>query len=203
MDGPNGSRSQAARRAQIVSKVSLIHGHSNYLSSILMTILFPLFLRTVRFLFQVIGLPRETTSKASEESKRPPSNFLVRPTLSRTPTYPSGCFILISLSLLAHIADTGIATQRDAVKEKEKEQSLKQKTRERVQPKMGKIDIDYQKLHDAFFRFATKPKMTDFGEMYVFPFFTYPSTRRSTIPLLPQLLRRQRARGGFERKTTG
>lgn len=44
--------------------------------------------------------------------------------------------------------------------------SLKAKTRERVQPKMGKIDIDYQKLHDAFFKFQTKPIVTDFGEMY-------------------------------------
>ncbi|GAA5939500.1 hypothetical protein JCM3775_004840 [Rhodotorula graminis] len=68
--------------------------------------------------------------------------------------------------LPSFIADTGIATQRDAVKEKEDQQSLKQKTRERVQPKMGKIDIDYQKLHDAFFRYQTKPKMTEFGEVY-------------------------------------
>ncbi|GAA6030561.1 hypothetical protein JCM8097_006208 [Rhodosporidiobolus ruineniae] len=68
--------------------------------------------------------------------------------------------------LPSFIADTGIATQRDAVKEKEEAQSLKQKTRERVQPKMGKIDIDYQKLHDAFFRFQTKPKLSDFGELY-------------------------------------
>lgn len=30
---------------------------------------------------------------------------------------------------------------------------------------MGKIDIDYQKLHDAFFRFQTKPKMSHFGEV--------------------------------------
>lgn len=66
------------------------------------------------------------------------------------------------------IADTGIATQRDAIKEKEEGASLKSKTRERVQPKMGKIDIDYQKLHDAFFKFQTKPKMTEFGETYVF-----------------------------------
>lgn len=65
------------------------------------------------------------------------------------------------------IADTGIATQRDAIKEKEEGQSLKAKTRERVQPKMGKIDIDYQKLHDAFFKYQTKPKMTDYGEVYV------------------------------------
>ncbi|KAH7889189.1 hypothetical protein F5I97DRAFT_1923764 [Phlebopus sp. FC_14] len=68
--------------------------------------------------------------------------------------------------LPSYIADTGIATMRDAVKEKEANMSLKAKTRERVQPKMGKIDIDYQKLHDAFFKFATKPAVTGFGEMY-------------------------------------
>ncbi|KAG2019674.1 spliceosome associated protein 145, variant 2 [Coprinopsis cinerea AmutBmut pab1-1] len=68
--------------------------------------------------------------------------------------------------LPSYIADTGIATMRDAVKEKEANMSLKAKTRERVQPKMGKIDIDYQKLHDAFFKFQTKPPLTDFGEMY-------------------------------------
>ena len=55
----------------------------------------------------------------------------------------------------------------DAVKEKEANMSLKAKTRERVQPKMGKIDIDYQKLHDAFFKFQTKPPVTGFGEMCV------------------------------------
>ena len=31
---------------------------------------------------------------------------------------------------------------------------------------MGKIDIDYQVLHDAFFKFQTKPKMTAVGEVY-------------------------------------
>jgi splicing factor 3B subunit 2 len=30
---------------------------------------------------------------------------------------------------------------------------------------MGKIDIDYQKLHDAFFKYQTKPKMSEFGEL--------------------------------------
>ncbi|TFK46683.1 DUF382-domain-containing protein [Heliocybe sulcata] len=68
--------------------------------------------------------------------------------------------------LPSYIADTGIATMRDAVKEKEANMTLKQKTRERVQPKMGKVDIDYQKLHDAFFKFQTKPPVTSFGEMY-------------------------------------
>jgi splicing factor 3B subunit 2 len=67
----------------------------------------------------------------------------------------------------AYIAATGIAEMKDALKEKEADQSLKAKTRERVQPKMGKIDIDYQKLHDAFFRFQTKPEsLTRYGETY-------------------------------------
>ena len=73
--------------------------------------------------------------------------------------------------LPSYIADTGIATMRDAVKEKEANMSLKAKTRERVQPKMGKVDIDYQKLHDAFFKFQTKPPVTGFGEMCVVVFY--------------------------------
>ncbi|KAI0131031.1 DUF382-domain-containing protein [Daldinia grandis] len=64
------------------------------------------------------------------------------------------------------IADTGITEMRDAVLEKQAEQTLKQKQRERVQPKMGKLDIDYQKLYDAFFRFQSKPQLTRFGEVY-------------------------------------
>lgn len=64
------------------------------------------------------------------------------------------------------IADTGITEMRDAVLEKQAEQTLKQKQRERVQPKMGKLDIDYQKLYDAFFRFQTKPDLTRFGDLY-------------------------------------
>ncbi|KAM0328474.1 hypothetical protein ACHAQA_004881 [Verticillium albo-atrum] len=64
------------------------------------------------------------------------------------------------------IAETGITEMRDAVLEKQEQQSLKQKQRERVAPKMGKLDIDYQRLYDAFFRFQTKPELTRFGEVY-------------------------------------
>lgn len=56
---------------------------------------------------------------------------------------------------------------REAVKEKEDAAKLKSKTRDRTSGKSsGKIDIDYQKLHDAFFRWQTKPVLTGFGEMY-------------------------------------
>jgi splicing factor 3B subunit 2 len=64
------------------------------------------------------------------------------------------------------IKRTGIQTMRAAVQEKEANKSLKQKMREKVRPKMGKIDIDYQKLHDAFFRYQTKPRMTIHGDLY-------------------------------------
>ncbi|KAJ5518434.1 hypothetical protein N7453_000856 [Penicillium expansum] len=61
---------------------------------------------------------------------------------------------------------TGISEMRDAALEKQEQSSLKQKQRERVQPKMGKLDIDYQKLYEAFFRFQTKPELTRYGEIY-------------------------------------
>jgi hypothetical protein len=31
---------------------------------------------------------------------------------------------------------------------------------------MGKLDIDYQVLHDAFFKFQNKPQLTGLGEVY-------------------------------------
>lgn len=64
------------------------------------------------------------------------------------------------------IAETGISDMRDAVLEKQAEASLKQRTRERVAPKMGRLDIDYQKLYEAFFRRQTKPQLTRYGEVY-------------------------------------
>lgn len=64
------------------------------------------------------------------------------------------------------IVDTGISEMRDAVLEKQEQMSLKQQQRARVQPKMGKLDIDYQKLYEAFFRLQTKPELTRYGEIY-------------------------------------
>lgn len=64
------------------------------------------------------------------------------------------------------IQETGISEMRDAVLEKQAEMTLKQKQRERVQGKLGKLDIDYGKLYDAFFRRQTKPEMTRYGEVY-------------------------------------
>ncbi|KAA8647535.1 hypothetical protein EYZ11_012950 [Aspergillus tanneri] len=69
-------------------------------------------------------------------------------------------------SLPKFIQETGISEMRDAALEKQEQATLKQKQRERVQPKMGKLDIDYQKLYEAFFRFQTKPELTRYGEVY-------------------------------------
>lgn len=54
---------------------------------------------------------------------------------------------------------------RQAAKDKEDHAKAKTKARDRVQPRMGKLDIDYQRLHDAFFRFQTKPYITKHGEL--------------------------------------
>lgn len=64
------------------------------------------------------------------------------------------------------IQETGIAEMRDAVLEKQAEMTMRQKQRERVQGKLGKLDIDYAKLYDAFFRRQTKPELTRYGEVY-------------------------------------
>jgi len=64
------------------------------------------------------------------------------------------------------IANTGISTIRQAVLDKEEAATSKAAQRERTQGKMGKIDIDYQILYDAFFRFQTKPKLTGHGDLY-------------------------------------
>lgn len=64
------------------------------------------------------------------------------------------------------IRRTGIMEMREALQEKEQNKTLKQKMREKIRPKLGKIDIDYQKLHDAFFRWQTKPRMSIHGDLY-------------------------------------
>merc|ERR1719278_2276080 len=54
------------------------------------------------------------------------------------------------------IKKTGIMEMRAALQEKESEKGMKSKMREKVRPKLGKIDIDYQKLHDAFFKWQNR-----------------------------------------------
>lgn len=60
------------------------------------------------------------------------------------------------------IRDTGIQEMRTFGDD----QTLKQLQRDRVQPKMGRLDIDYQKLFDAFFKNQTKPRIFGYGDVY-------------------------------------
>lgn len=55
---------------------------------------------------------------------------------------------------------------RQAYHAKEDDKKLKQRMRDRMQPKMGKLDIDYSILHDAFFKHQKPPPMTGWGELY-------------------------------------
>ncbi|KAH3682842.1 hypothetical protein WICPIJ_006181 [Wickerhamomyces pijperi] len=63
-----------------------------------------------------------------------------------------------------YILDTGILSMRDTTNEDDK--TLKQKSREKVQPKMNRLDLDYKKLHDAFFKFQTKPRLYGYGDLF-------------------------------------
>ncbi|KAI3382088.1 hypothetical protein SNEBB_006362 [Seison nebaliae] len=64
------------------------------------------------------------------------------------------------------IENTGIKEMRGIVTEKDDKKSLKQKMREKARPRVGRVDIDYNKLHAAFFKFQTKPRMSIHGDLY-------------------------------------
>ena len=63
------------------------------------------------------------------------------------------------------IKETGIMEMRNAMQERDDAAGLKGRQRAKMRPKLGRLDIDYQKLHDAFFRYQTKPHMSVFGDM--------------------------------------
>jgi splicing factor 3B subunit 2 len=65
--------------------------------------------------------------------------------------------------LPSYIRDTGITEMRTP---HTSTQPLRSKMREKFQPKLGKLDVDYQKLHDAFFKYQIKPPLSHFGEIY-------------------------------------
>lgn len=56
---------------------------------------------------------------------------------------------------------------RESIQNKEAAAGIKGKVAERMAPRMGKLDIDYQKLHDAFFRWQKKPTaLALYGDLY-------------------------------------
>lgn len=64
------------------------------------------------------------------------------------------------------IAATGIEKIRQVVAEREESKRLKATSRESTRPKSGRLDLDYQVLHDAFFKYQTKPQMSGHGDVY-------------------------------------
>jgi hypothetical protein len=62
----------------------------------------------------------------------------------------------IPYQLPQYLLDTGITEVRTPTTSHPT--TLRSQMRERVRPHMGTFDIDYQKLHDAFFRYQTKPR---------------------------------------------
>lgn len=60
------------------------------------------------------------------------------------------------------IQETGIQEMRNSDADK----TLKQQQRDRVQPKMGRLDLDYRKLHRAFFERQSRPRLFTFGDVY-------------------------------------
>ncbi|KAG5540047.1 hypothetical protein RHGRI_020324 [Rhododendron griersonianum] len=63
------------------------------------------------------------------------------------------------------IAATGIDKIREGYIQKQ--EKLKQKQREKMMhPKMGRTEVDYRVLHDAFFKYQKKPNLTAHGDIY-------------------------------------
>jgi splicing factor 3B subunit 2 len=75
-------------------------------------------------------------------------------------------FLKPPFQLPQFIMDTGISEIRNTTSEADAGKNLKAKSRERTQPKIHRLDIDYQVLHDAFFKHQVKPNMSSFGDVY-------------------------------------
>ncbi|CAD1807965.1 hypothetical protein FOB58_001342 [Candida parapsilosis] len=70
-----------------------------------------------------------------------------------------------SFQLPKFIRDTGIEEMRSTTTSSD-DRTLKQQQRERVQVKLGRLDMDYEKLYRAFFHHQSKPRLSKFGELY-------------------------------------
>lgn len=72
-----------------------------------------------------------------------------------------------AFQLPAYIVDTGVGELRDAQLEADEKKTLKQRQREKMRAKTGRgVEIDHARLHDAFFKFQTKPRLTGHGDVY-------------------------------------
>lgn len=98
------------------------------------------------------SLPNVVTIPAHWQSKR--SFLSTKKGIERPP-----------FELPSFIRDTGILEMRNT-DGNEDQSTLKQQMRERVQPKSGQLDIDYDRLYDAFFKYQKKPLLLKYGHLY-------------------------------------
>jgi len=75
-------------------------------------------------------------------------------------------FVKPPFELPQFIKDTGVLQLREAALAQDATKRQKVKAREKMHPKLGRVTVDYEKLHDAFFRFQTKPTLTGHGDVY-------------------------------------
>ncbi|KAJ9461884.1 Pre-mRNA-splicing factor sap145 [Diplonema papillatum] len=66
--------------------------------------------------------------------------------------------------LPSFIAATGIARIREAYLEREEQR--KDRLKGQVRAKVNRLDIDFAEMQNAFFKHATRPPLSDFGEVY-------------------------------------
>lgn len=134
------TRITVAELKQKVSRPELVELHD-------VTANDPLFLLQLKSVKNSVAVPRHWSSK--------------RRYLQGKRGYEKPPFLLPDF-----IRQTGIMEMRDSIQDKEGGKTLKAKTRERVQPKVGSLQMDYQRLHDAFFKWQTKPKLSIHGDLY-------------------------------------
>lgn len=68
--------------------------------------------------------------------------------------------------ILEYIEQTKIGEIRAAILERESQKTLKQKQRDKSRPKSNRMHVDFQTLHDAFFKYATIPELSKFGDLH-------------------------------------
>eukprot|EP00919_Chromeraceae_sp_WS-2016_P034930 GHVR01082735.1.p1 GENE.GHVR01082735.1~~GHVR01082735.1.p1 ORF type:complete len:678 (+),score=246.15 GHVR01082735.1:18-2051(+) len=113
----------------------------------------PAFLVWLKAVRNTVDVPRHWCSK---------SKYMSRKRTTDKPVY----------NLPEYIEATGISKIRQALQEKEAAQTLKQKQREKARPKARKMDINYQVLHDAFFKYgsvynkASRPRLSRYGDLH-------------------------------------
>lgn len=75
-------------------------------------------------------------------------------------------FVKPPFELPSFIKDTGIMQIRERIRSDDARKRQKVKAREKLHPKLGQMTVDYEKLYDAFFKYQTKPILTEFGDLY-------------------------------------